>query len=216
LDADDIFLPQKFELEIEAVRRTNAQMVFTNTQYWFSWTGSASSMTDFLPALPPPGIYSPPELLRLWLTGQSAAPATCGVLITRDALENTGGFEEGSFGTYEDQVFFAKVCLSNPVAVVDEVTSRYRQHPTSACASVTPRGLRDTRQMFLMWLERYMVRTNTFNRDVQMAVRAELWKLRNPRLARARRLLKTLIGRRPRHRVRGRRVGPGIEAAIVK
>ena len=39
-----------------------------------------------------------------------------------------GGFEEAFPGLYDNQVFYAKVCLTEPVFASSQCTARYRQH----------------------------------------------------------------------------------------
>jgi hypothetical protein len=103
---------------------------------------------------------------------------------------------------YEDQVFLAKVCVSRTVVIVDEVTASYRQHPASMCAGIAQPDARAARCRFLVWLDTHIQTAGIEQSELRTRIRKELWKVRNPRLARADRAIATLLGRRGRRRVR--------------
>jgi glycosyltransferase involved in cell wall biosynthesis len=132
LDADDIWLPQKLEKQLETFHlQPEAAVVCGPTQWWFSWTGKPQdTVLDSMREVAPQSdtLYAPPTLLTLLLQNEARTPATCGVLIRRMLFETTGGFEESFRGMYEDQAFFAKVYLKAKVFVTRECWDRYRQH----------------------------------------------------------------------------------------
>jgi hypothetical protein len=58
---------------------------------------------------------------------------------------------------YDDQAFFAKVCLKHSVYVAGELWDRYRQHSDSCCAVSDRTGQHQfERQHYLTWLDRYL------------------------------------------------------------
>jgi hypothetical protein len=89
---------------------------------------------DFIPALgiKPGKVYPPPSLLPRFLDGRAAVPCPCSVILHCSAVRRVGGFEESFRTTYEDQAFFAKICLSEPVYVSEDCLDLYRQHPKSS------------------------------------------------------------------------------------
>lgn len=135
LDADDVYLPQKLEKQIEILEHyPEAGLVYGATQYWFSWTGSAAdARKDRLRPLgvPPGSLVDPPHLFRLFLENKARTPCTCAVLIRRSVIKDAGGFEERFSGMYEDQVFFYKLSLIASAFVADGCWDRYRQHADS-------------------------------------------------------------------------------------
>ena len=191
LDADDVYLPQRLEQHAALLAaHPAASMVFDTTQYWYSWTGRPEeAQYDRLRSLgaQPDLFYDPPDLMVRFLRNTASTPATCSVLIRRAAIDRVGGFEQSFSGMLEDQVFFYKFCLYEPVYIVSGFTSRYRQHPDSHCY-VSQRsgywdpgsGLSPARAAFLHWLESYLVEQNITDRRIWRPLQKELWSYRHP------------------------------------
>jgi SAM-dependent methyltransferase len=113
------------------------------------------------------------------------APCPSSVLIRRNLVEQVGGFEERFRGLYEDQVFFAKVCLSQPVFVSSECSARYRQHPNSNCSISQETAQHATgRLAFLRWLADYLSKDGVNNGVLRKALQREIWPYRHPNLDR--------------------------------
>ena len=108
---------------------------------------------------PPDTVVSPPRLLTLFLARKAITPAPSDVLLRRTIVEELGGFENSFPGIYEDQVFFAKVCLKVPVFVSGECWDRHRQHRDSACSIWRRTGeyySAEASLRFLSWIENYL------------------------------------------------------------
>jgi glycosyltransferase involved in cell wall biosynthesis len=200
LDADDVFLPQKLEQEVALLdAQPDASMVYSTTQYWYSWTGKVEDVQhDRMRSLgvQTDQLYYPPELLVRFLKNTARTPATCSVLIRREAIQRIHGFEQDFSGMFEDQVFFHKFCLHEPVYVVGGCLSRYRQHPESHCHVSQQNGnwdpgsrLTSTRAAFLKWLEAYLIEKNITDRQIWQALQKELWSYHHPNLYAARSVL---------------------------
>jgi glycosyltransferase involved in cell wall biosynthesis len=180
LDADDVWLPQKLERQVTILNsQPEAAMLYGNTRYWHSWTGNTEDrQRDYVPEL---GVQTntlvhPPRLLPLFLKGKAAVPCPCSILVRRDALEQIGGFEESFHGMYEDQAFYAKICLARPIFVSSECLDLYRQHPDSTCSVTANAGdSRSARLSFLNWLATYMSEHKVTDSEVWQALRRELW-----------------------------------------
>jgi glycosyltransferase involved in cell wall biosynthesis len=189
LDADDVWLPHKLELQAAALNsQPKAAMVYGRTQWWYSWTGNPEDRRcDFIHELGvhPNSLLQPPRLLACFLRMEGISPCICSVLIRRAALEQIGGFEETFQGLYEDQVLIAKVCLLAPVFVMSECLARYRQHPESN-TSITreSKGYAGARQMFLEWLAVYLSEKNIKGGEVWNALQIEMLPFRYPHLFR--------------------------------
>jgi glycosyltransferase involved in cell wall biosynthesis len=180
LDADDIWLANKLEEQVAILEEyPEASMIYGNTQYWYSWIGQAQDLgQDFIPKLgiTEDRLVQPPRLLTLFLLGKTAVPCICSLLVRRKALETIGGFEEAFQGMYEDQVFYAKMCLETKVYVSKSCWDKYRKHPASLSAVAESSGkgwaLRVT---YLEWLDSYLTQKRILDPEVWLAVRRELW-----------------------------------------
>ncbi len=166
LDADDIFLPPKLEKQVAILESyPEAGMVYGPTLYWYSWTGDKSDRSrDSFARLgvEPNNVFYPPTLLTLYLTDTGTVPSPCGLLARRDVIQATGGFDERIQHLYEDQVFFAKMCLKAPVFVESGCWDKYRQHleSSSNIAILTgeyhPVKPNSAHKTYLHWLEEYI------------------------------------------------------------
>jgi glycosyltransferase involved in cell wall biosynthesis len=175
LDADDVYLPLKLERQVPLLdEHPEAAMVYGATSYWYSWTGEPADVQrdakhkPRLLGVQPDTLVNPPELATLFLRREAQTPGTCAVLVRREAIQRTGGFEEAFRGMYEDQVFFYKVCLAEPVFVESGNWDRYRMHPDSCCHVVEKtRRAYAARMAFLKWLEQYLSAQGTENVEVR-------------------------------------------------
>jgi glycosyltransferase involved in cell wall biosynthesis len=178
LDADDLWLPEKLERQVDLLEREpEAGMLYGNTVYWYSWDGS-STRPDYVPnvGFKESGLVHPPRLLPLQLTGKAAVPCPTSVIIRREVLDATGGWEISYKGVYDDQIFYAKIYLIVPVYVSTTCWDKYRQHPASLTRKVEKLNqTQATRIVFLKWLENYLIRTGISEPEVWQALKRELW-----------------------------------------
>jgi len=188
LDADDLWLKRKLDEQVPILEaHEEVDMIYGETLYWHSWTGGAqAAKRDFKPSLRVPlsTPIRPPQLLPLFLQGKAAVPCTCSILIRHSLFEHIGGFE-ASFAVvdslYEDQSFYAKVCLNAQVLVIDSCLDLYRQHTKASTAVARETGQAFVaRAFFLRWLEQYMLQHGLEDAAVWRALRREQWRLRRP------------------------------------
>jgi glycosyltransferase involved in cell wall biosynthesis len=180
LDADDVWLKEKLARHVEVLAaRPEAGMVYGRTEYWHSWTGNREDRDrDYVPSFgfPANTLVSPPALLTAFLRGTTVVPCPCSVVVRRTLVERLGGFEESFPGLYEDQVFYAKVCLNGPVFVSDECLEKYRQHAGSLYARAEHTDTHAIwRQRYLRWLAQYIAEAGMMDIDLARALRTELW-----------------------------------------
>jgi SAM-dependent methyltransferase len=194
LDADDVWLPHKLEQQVAILSsQPEAAMVYGATEMWYSWTGKPEDLRrDFRRKLgvQPDTLVRPPTLLSLFLRNEAQTPGTCSVLVRSEVIEHVGGFEEAFRGMFEDQVFFAKVCLREPVFVASECWDRYRQRADSTCAVAHATaqyhsGRPNPAQLtFLNWLKQYLAEQGLRETELWKAVRQAFWPYRHPILSR--------------------------------
>jgi glycosyltransferase involved in cell wall biosynthesis len=192
LDADDVWLPRKLEEQLEILEaQPRAAMVYGRTEIWNSWTGAEQGRDHILDlGVPDDTLVESPELLLLLLENRVQTPTTCSAMFRRKVFADLGGFEDSFRGMFEDQAFFAKVCLEFPVFVSGRCWARYRQHPDSCCAVAAAAGsLSETRLLLLQWIEGYLARRHLSDPRVRKTLRREFWLCRHPL---ARRIIKVL------------------------
>jgi glycosyltransferase involved in cell wall biosynthesis len=189
LDADDVWLPDKLEQQLAILAsQPEAAMVYGPTQWWYSWTGRPEDrQRDYVfdPGVPLDRLLQPPHLLTHFLRIEGDSPCTCSVLLRREVLEQVGGFEENFRGMYEDQAFFAKLCLKAPVFVSKYCSAKYRQHPNSNCSITEQSGqLAANRAVFLDWLKTYLSKQRIHDAGVWKALWRETLPFQYPALVR--------------------------------
>jgi glycosyltransferase involved in cell wall biosynthesis len=205
LDADDVWMPHKLEQQVAILdAHPAAAMVYGLDQWWYSWTGKAEDQrrdSTHPLGVPANSLIEPPSLILLFfLTQRATIPNPSAILVRREIMEQVNGFEEAFRGLYEDQAFYAKVCLRAPVFAANACWSRYRQHPDSSVA-VTRRAGQEysTRLAFLRWLAAYLTEEGLGEPEIWKALRRQLRRYRHPTLARwldaARGLLVAIAGR---------------------
>lgn len=190
LDADDIFLPPKLEKQVAILEsHPEAGMVYGPTLYWYSWTGNKSDQQrDSFAKLgvEANNLFDPPTLLTLYLTDTGTVPTPCGLLARRDVIVATGGFDERIQHLYEDQVFFAKMCLKAPVFVESGCWDKYRQHLESssniaiATGEYHPVKPNPAHKTYLYWLEEYISTQNINDTQLLKALDEVLLPYRYP------------------------------------
>jgi glycosyltransferase involved in cell wall biosynthesis len=183
LDADDVWLSTILEEQVAILEsRPQAAMVYGPIQWWYSWTGDREDLSrDCVEELgvPPNAVIHPPGLLTLFLQDRAAVPSD--ILVRREIIDRVGGFEERFRTLYEDQVFYAKVCLAAQVFAADTCWYRYRQHEDSTCARAMITGeYFSARPVFLHWLERYLTDQGVEDSALWQALDREQWPYRHP------------------------------------
>jgi glycosyltransferase involved in cell wall biosynthesis len=185
LDADDVWLAYKLEEQVSIMdAHPDVGMLYGETLYWYSWQrGGSGQPRDFRPVL---GVsldqpLSPLELLPLYLRGNAAVPCPCSILVRRSVMADIGGFAEEFSSIYEDQAFYAKVCLATSVIASGRCWDKYRQHPQSSMAAARRGGKEiESRSFFLEWLEGYMLHQDVRDIELWLALRRERWRIQNP------------------------------------
>lgn len=187
LDADDIWLPHKLKEQVAILDKyEEVGMLYGKTLYWYSWTQDPTDVQrDHIPTLGVPldTPIKPPDLLPLYLRGKASIPCPTDILVRRSIVDEVGGFDETFIGVnniYEDQAFYAKLCIKTPVMVIDRCWDRYRQHSQASTAVAGRTGTKiQARRFFLKWLVKYLSEQALEDKKVWLALKRELWLYNN-------------------------------------
>jgi glycosyltransferase involved in cell wall biosynthesis len=188
LDADDVWMPSKLEEQVAILEKEPAvAMVYGPAVNWFSWTSAQEDLgRDFVQPLGIPAntIVSPPNLVLHFLCDGNMCPSPSGILVRRDTLLRLKGFEASFRTIYEDQMFYTKLCLEDPVFVAGECWYRYRQHPDQSCAVVWREGkARASRLQYLNWVTTYLA-GRAYDDRIHRTLAWERWNCLHPFLSR--------------------------------
>lgn len=189
LDADDVFLSDKLDQQVEQLmRHPEAGMIYGTTEYWFSWTGREEDQgrdRQSICDLHSGTVVPAPLLARFFLKGMAKVPCMGSILVRREVVERVGGFEDQFRGMFEDQVFYSKVGLETPILISCECHDRYRQHPGSCFSQARLAGrVNASRRRYLEWLMDYV---SSRKEEVGWLIRdvsRELWMCDHPWLDR--------------------------------
>ena len=202
LDCDDVWHPEKLARQVEILdRHGEAAIVYNATMRWFSWTGKPKDAAKDEPrplGVAPGRLVYPPEMIPRFLRDEGQTPATCSILIRREAIESVGGFEEAFQSLYEDQAFFYKLFLRQVAFVQRGHWDWYRQHPESCCqiasggTGMTP--LHPVHGKFLDWFAHYLAATGIYDSSVDAALERALRPFHQPWRYRAEHALATAWG----------------------
>jgi hypothetical protein len=186
LDADDVWLPTKLAHQVDIFRaHPDVAMVADASLYWYSWQDATTSDVLIPVGAPANRVYQPAELsLLLYPLGAGAAPCPSGLMLTKQAWQAVGGFEESftkSYQLYEDQAFLGKIYLSELVYVSDACHNFYRQRQGSIMQSVKEQGhYHSVRRHFLEWLAAYVQAENISNPGLATLLAKALFPYHHP------------------------------------
>jgi glycosyltransferase involved in cell wall biosynthesis len=187
LDADDIWMPEHLRVNCRILEdNEHVVLVFGRTLFWFSWEDSANQDRLMDVGLPTWRVLEPPVVMqRILDTFGACVPAICSIVARRDAVLETGGFDESFRTLFEDQVFYARMFLNYPSVATDCVLDRYRQHPESTCAKADgPVGDRLVRPRYLAWLDGYLRAQGVDDRAILASFKRNVERIDPPLKAR--------------------------------
>lgn len=162
LDADDIWLPNKLADQVAIFQKhPSIAMLAEASLYWYSWNGPEKEDHIILLGAPSGKVYRPTELLYLlYPLSTGAAPCPSGLMISRAAFLDSGGFEEiftQERQLYEDQAFLNKIYLKERVYISAACNNKYRQRSGSIVQTVKEQGqYQEVRRYFLEWYKNFL------------------------------------------------------------
>ena len=120
LDADDIWLPQKIEIQLEKAKKENTDLIFTN---WYIWDPKNNIKGKAFSSNP---IKDKKDLLKFFIKRNFGNPST--TLLKKSSLEIVGLFDE-SLKSSEDYDLWLRFCLNGmKIDFTQELLIYSRQH----------------------------------------------------------------------------------------
>lgn len=180
LDADDYWLPDKLEHQVLIAQgHPEVSLICGASLYWFSWADPHKDDVMIPVGGPPDTVIHPPlAAVTLYPLGEGAAPCPCSVLVKRDVALRYGAFEEqfkGPLSLYEDQAFFIKIYLEEPIYISSAAMDRYRQRPDSIMGHAdSANRYHEIRQFYLHWLRQYLQENEIHEPAVDQKLRKAL------------------------------------------
>ncbi|MGI8952251.1 MAG: glycosyltransferase family 2 protein [Chitinophagaceae bacterium] len=175
LDADDCWLPEKLINQLNLFKRfPEAQMICEASCFWYSWK-DAHKEDVVIQIGVPQGIYHPPELMKkLYPLGEGQPPCPSGIIIKKDALQRSGGFEEifsGVYQLYEDQAFLSKVYSKEIIYISAEANNLYRKRDDSMSSAANDEDTyKKVRLFYHAWLEHHFSTSHAGNADIMQLI----------------------------------------------
>lgn len=177
LDADDCWMPEKLRKQINIFRQfPEVQIVCEASVFWYSWKNANEQ--NYLQLIgAEQGVYYPHDLMKiLYPLGKGQPPCPSGIMITKEALERVGGFEErfsGIYQLYEDQAFLSKVYAQEIVFISAEANNMYRKRSDSMSSAARNQNLYDkVRLFYFSWLEEHFLKSSSPDPDIEKLIRS--------------------------------------------
>jgi glycosyltransferase involved in cell wall biosynthesis len=190
LDADDVWLPRKLEQQTALLASIpEVGMLYGSTYWWRDWDGNPSDgLRDHVrdPGVTTEVLIDPPTLIEPYFALRTAdIPSMSSAIFPRSVVERLGGWDESFLDLFEDQVFYAKVCVELPVFASTQCWDRRRQHRASLTGAASDREFESARLRFLTWLIEFLEERGLGGTNTCAAVKRRRFRLQHPRLARA-------------------------------
>ncbi|AOC95311.1 glycosyltransferase family 2 protein [Flavobacterium sp. SH_e] len=131
LDADDIWLPEKLDVQILEIQKRNADLVFADSYFFNDNEVSDISKKMNIPT----SVFYDKTSLKLFLKENRIPILT--VLVKKEKVINVGGFSEIlDIQNVEDYHLWLKLLMSNCVFYSsDHILAKYRVHESSATSA---------------------------------------------------------------------------------
>jgi len=188
LDADDVWLKHKLAFQIKLFKMNpRAAMICEASEYWFhQWDDPTTENVVKQIGKQRDRLFEPPELLRqLYPLSDGCAPCPSGVIVRRDIALKHEGFEThflGNYQLYEDQAFFHKIYLNEPVFISSLCNHRYRQRRNSIVQTIRREGnYYAVRLYFLDWLSAYVKQHHLQSRTMSRLMNRAMMPYRYPK-----------------------------------
>ena len=146
LDADDIWLPEKLSIQVEAfLQHPEAGIIFSdNLNFDESGVLRSSACKPMIEGWLekqriPETDFAYGRLYKELLVGNCIG--TCSILVRREVLNEVGIFDE-TFRICEDYDLWMRIARRHPVLYVDRVLSKYRVRPDGLSGSLEERQSR--------------------------------------------------------------------------
>lgn len=220
LDADDLWLPQKLGEQVRILGEHPAVALIAGSIHCQgrrqNGVGHAEIDVVRKTGHVQDRVITPPAALRtLFPIGPFEPPPLSDILITRQAIERVGGFEEQFPGYGEDCAFLTKILIVFPAYFSSRQWTVYRVHPGSYLARMLADGTgREQLYKVLHWIAYYLRDQPNLPRSIRRKVARRILVNRLLSSVRLRRLVRGLVP--PVTRTRLRSALRWLETAVVR
>ena len=158
LDADDLWLPNKLEKQVEIIQQNPDVGLVLNPAYlWHQEDGRKEQQAIKLS----PGLHAAGSWFDRMIENLDNAASTCGVLIRKEIINDAGGSEDAFRGWFEDLVLWLKIGMRTAIYYDPEVTSLYRIHGESSTVSASSQAILLHSIQLYNWLASYLTKPET-------------------------------------------------------
>ena len=130
IDADDLWLPQNIELQVDYLRRSEYAWCYCDS--YFSWFDSGKIIGKLSSTQ---GVYQN-DILLPYISGKFSIPLPS-TLIRREVFEDVGYFDE-SLKTMEHTDLWARIALKYPIGYIDQPLVQIRKRLDSLKRTTDP------------------------------------------------------------------------------
>ncbi len=163
IDADDFWLPDKLEQQVEAMQsHPESALIYGGILRWHDGAGE-DQVEEHATELE---VFPPRALIRRWLRNESI-PGMSALMVRRSSAEAVGGFEQ-TLRWAEDQTISYKIALKHACLLLPGWKVKYRQHSQSTTTGVVASGaIFASHLLFLDWVLKYFTKARVSD--------AQLW-----------------------------------------
>lgn len=188
LNAGDVWLPGKLSEQVEIfLQNPGIGMVAEASDYWYAWEDQSYANIKVTVGVNQDKVYTPPQLLSaLYPLGKGAAPRPSSLMVTKEAIEKAGNFEDlflNELPVYEYQAFLSMIFLHEKVFISSACNNLYRQRQGSPGSMVfTGAEHHRVHAAFLQWLQGQVLKNKISDLPLWRLIRKAGFFYRHPAL----------------------------------
>lgn len=156
IDQDDIWLEDRLSHQWDILKRhSECAMIWSPALYWYTHRSFVQPVGYRGKGLNP-GIYPPPEFVKIFLSDLRGTPLPSGSLLGRKQFEEVNGYDESIRGS-EDIVLWLKIAQKYPIYFDNKVLIKYRKHEDSTLRVARRSGKMDEWDLvFYRWVNKFL------------------------------------------------------------
>ena len=123
LDADDIWLPSKLETQLEKIKETKSDLIFSN---WYIWSAKSNHKSLAITKKIFLGSLNQSRLLCLFIRRNLGNPSTA--LLKKEKLFEVGFFDEELFSSEDYDLWLRFILKGGKISFINQPLIYYRKH----------------------------------------------------------------------------------------